>query len=331
MHATLCELRKLGRPLVAAVLGLMFAFCLFQIAVYAFNGSQQLAALSAGAPNMVPVPQAGTDDPPPCAMLRMPEGPICDEAKQEFLAGRQAARELSMQARDQQTHEIRLAVLINSPLGAALLSLGMWASFPGACAVGLLAAGHVANEWTGRTVKTLLCQDHRRIRFFLVKLLTLWFGSSALMLTTAILLAITGPVVSAQFTMDGNPVTASVSLGAVMIQAGRAMLVLGAYCALGALASILTRNTVGAIFLYLTILVGSFVASRVRDLAPLTIGYWIAGWMGFDGRSVTPRIWIDSFGGAVPSVLVGLAGLSVFTVCCAILASYRLVRTDVTV
>jgi len=322
------ELRKLARPLTVATLCITGFFCLFQATVHLFNGSQQLAALTAEG-SMVPVPTDIDVEPPPCSVLGLPVGSTCEAAQRDFIDGRRKARELAVSAQDQQIYEVRKALVVRGPLGAALLGIGMWASVPGALAVMLLAAGHIANEWSGRTLKTILIQDGRRVRLLGAKMLTLWVAACGLMLATGAFLALVSPLLAAAFPMDAGSISASVGIGTALGYAARATLVLAAFAAIGTLASVLTRSTLGAMFLGVAAVVASLAGGAVPKMSPLTLGYWVSGWMGFHPRSLIPRVWVE-LAGAAPGRLTGLVALVILVGSALSLAAVRFRRIDVT-
>jgi hypothetical protein len=328
MRSIRAELLKLRRPLTLAVSALVVLFAFFQATVYQFNGGQHVAALTADT-SMVPLPSDVTADPPPCLVLRLPEGPACVQAQREFNAGKVAARDLAVAAQDEQVHEIRRALSARGPVGSAALAVGLWGSLLGAVAIGLLMAGQVASEWTARTLRTVLIQDGRRARVLAAKSFAVWAVAAGLMLVTAASLAVVSPLIAAAFPVDPPGITVDVGVLDTMALAARATVVLGWFVAVGLLCSVLARNPVGAIAGYLAVLVAMLVAGTVPGLGAASPAAWVTAWMGFGDRSLTARIWVESAAAVPPAV--GLAGLVASAAACVAVASARFDRLDVTV
>jgi ABC-type transport system involved in multi-copper enzyme maturation permease subunit len=324
------ELRKLVRPLTAWAFCGSLAVCLFSFGVHGINGSQQLALLTTSNP-LVPTSQPTSV--PPCEVLRLPPGPRCEAAQKEFLVGRQQAARLARQAQAAQAQDVRGALALQRPQGAALLAVGMWASLLGALVVPLLASGHVGSEWTGRTLKAVLAQDGRRGRLLAAKAVSLWLAAIALLAVTGALLALLSPVHAALFPLRAAPLTVHLSITTVLAQAGRALLVLAVFAVLGVLAAVFTRGALGSFLLVVAFITAWLVTARLPHLAPGTLAYWVTGWMGFRESSLTPRLWVDVFpsGTPAPSHTTGLVGLTAVLAISAVVAWAWFVRSDVTV
>lgn len=321
------EARKLLRPLTTWLLGSVVIFSLFQLLVHEINGQQQLAGLAAVRDGAVPVPAEDPDEPPPCEVFGLAPGAACERARGEFLSGRREARRLAEEARALHVRYVERAVLVREPLGAAVLGVGMWASIPGAVAVGLLAAGHVAGEWSGRTVGIALAQDGRRVKFLAVKALSVWTGAGVLMLLTAALLAVAGPLVALTTPLDAGDVAAGNVPAELPTQFGRALLVLAVFAAVGTFAAVLTRGPLGAVVLHLGVVITAL--ATVRPAGPFSPGTWVSAWMGYPERPLLPRLWVEPAVGGAPGPSTALVGLVVLAAGALAIAALRFRRVDV--
>jgi hypothetical protein len=57
--------------------------------------------------------------------------------------------------------------------------------------------------------------------------------------------------------------------------------VLAALVVIGVLVSLVTRNTLGGVFLGFAFVIGSLVLGNLAFMTRGTLSYWVAGWMGF--------------------------------------------------
>jgi hypothetical protein len=139
------ELRKLRRPLVVWTALALLGFC----CLLAWGGASSAAAeLQQG---------QSVGFPSTCTEIGVPAGPECERQLAEIRA--EAAR-----FQEEARQELREVKALQHPVGVGRLVAGLLASAPGAVAIFLLAAGHVGQEWSGHTIKTVLTQDGRRWR-----------------------------------------------------------------------------------------------------------------------------------------------------------------------
>ena len=315
MRLVLAEIRKLNRPLVRWLFGGLLAFCLFWGLIQQFNGSQQWAGLTARDP-LVPTPTA-VPSAPPCAVFQLPDGPQCRQRQQEFLAEQQKTQPVMSQVHAAQVRDVRTALVLRSPIGAPLLVAGMLASLPGAMAVALLVSGHVAGEWSGRTLKVLLGQDGRRSRLLLAKLVSGWLACGGVLVVAALASLAVGPVLGAMFPFDASDVPHDVDVGFVAAQLATAWLAVAFYAAVATLGAVLTRNPLGSFFVSVAVLVVSFTVGGLPGLAPLTPTTWIADAMSFTVDSPTPHLFTGAVAGTPPMIaaaMLALAATAVVTV-----------------
>ena len=116
------------------------------------------------------------------------------------------------------------------------------ASLPGTL-IALLAGGHVGGEWSGRTLKNLLAQHGRRSEVLAAKFLSLWLagiGLIAVCWARSQSPARSSPARMASPTRRSTPTH---KMGSFTVHSS--LFVLAAFAAIGLLAAVLTRNTIG--------------------------------------------------------------------------------------
>jgi ABC-type transport system involved in multi-copper enzyme maturation permease subunit len=323
MRLLQAELLKLRRPLLlwaaVALVGFVALTAWGQVrdAATQYQFSQQQQGQSA------PIGQ------PSCTDLGLPEGQQCEAAKQQQLAEMRQEMEAFFARSALQGRRVQ------HPLAIGALAAGMLASVPGALVLLLLSAAHVGNEWSGHTIKQVLTQEGRRWRVLAAKLASLWLVAAGLLpLTWAALALLTFAFRS--YKVGGSAMSAQAAWKLAGPLAGRSLLVLAAFVVVGVLASLVTRNTLGGLFLGVAFVIGSLVVGNYAFMTRGTLSYWVAGWMGFRVDALpsdpVPYLWVGSFPEKVPypshqAGLYGLAGLLVVGVTLALL---RMARSDVT-
>jgi ABC-type transport system involved in multi-copper enzyme maturation permease subunit len=333
MRLLRAELRKLRRPLVVWTALALLGFC----CLLAWAGASSAATEYRTGPAI--------GYPSHCAEIGVPEGPECERQLAEIRA--EAAR-----FQEEARGAMREVKGLYHPVGVGRLAAGLLASFPGAVAIFLLAAGHVGQEWSGHTIKTVLTQDGRRWRLLAAKLASLWLLGVALLAFVWAGLAAFTPVLSAFHELPLPAPSLVQAWDLAGEQAARAVLVLAAFATVGTLAAVVTRNTLGAFFLAFAFLVVSFILFNFASLTRGTITYWVSGWMEFRPQTyalVPWHLWPDmppsqgevaatpegTFGSEqpmpFPSHLAGLYGLAGAILASSLLALLRLWRSDVKV
>jgi len=319
------EITKLRRPLTLWLTVVAAVACV----LFAWQGVKNAAA-AAGPAAPVSTPS------PSCRDFALPPGPLCDRAVlvQQQIDAYQRQR---LAALPSTRHNARPgdASPVEQPLGAAKLALGFMASLPGALVVMLLAAGHVGDEWTDRTIKAVLCQEGRRWRVLAAKLISLWGAALALTLLEWSVLAAASPALAALYPLPGRGLSWSAAWASMAADAARAPLVMALFVLLGVTAAVLVRNALGGFALAAGALVASLaLAGNVPAVAPWTAAYWVSGWMQFHSHGfVIYHFWVDGYPSSVgrPGALVGGAGLLGLMVLAAAVAVAVFRRADVTV
>lgn len=320
MRLLRAELAKLRRPLLAWTFVAMAVFVALSAWSVVGDAHDEYVSIQRGDEVTFAVPTS-------CAEIGLPEGSQC---QQELRRAQQAAQEEMREYPRRVERRLAVARALQHPLGDGTLVAGMLASMPGAMALLLLAAGHVGNEWSGRTIKQVLAQEGRRWRVLLAKLVSLWLAGVGLLLATWAVLALLS-LWFGQYEL-GPRLSMAAAWNAAGLQFARALLVLAAFAVVGVLAAVVTRNTLGSFVLAIAFVVGSLMAANYPATVRGTLSYWVAGWMGFRvGETVPFYLWPGSFPDAVPppSHRAGLYGLVGLVVVGGLLAVARVARSDV--
>jgi hypothetical protein len=215
-----------------------------------------------------------------------------------------------------------LAEAQQDPIGVGGVVAGFIASLPGAIVIAGLAGAFLGGEWSSRTIAGVLARDPRRVRFVLVKFLSLWCLGIALMLASWVGLIALGPLLRAIYQVPPGP--RSFDMGAFTLeQLLRAVVVVGVYASIGTLAAVIARNPLGTFGISFGFVVAGLVAARSTETYPLSLGYWVGSWMGYERATLLDdHVWIDSaaFRGSVAGALAGLVACTLLSVVVAALA-----------
>lgn len=311
MRLLRAELAKLNRPLTWAVTAAAALFCV----LLAAGGAHNAAVAARSAPRQLPS----------CAAMGVPAGPQCarvlaaDRARlAEILAGpAQVAAQIS-------------------PAQAGAEAAGLMASLPGALALALLAGGHAGGEWSGRTMKNLLTQCGHRWRLLIAKLVSLWLAAPGVLAACWAALAAAGPLLARLDHLPAPHLGAGHELSLALPQCARALLVLAVFAAIGTLAAVLTRGTIGTTATVAGVVVGMLMLASLPGTGRWTPATWVQGWMGFPAglASVTalPTNFWSRFigaGGAGPGQWTGLAGLAGLLAAATLAAGWVFRRADI--
>lgn len=306
LHA---ELRKLLRPLSLGVAGAAALFCVLLATGGAHNATAEAAA---------PVGHL-----PSCAELGISPGPRCARAM-----AREQARVNQVNAQPAQ-----VAAQLN-PLAAGAEAAGLMASLPGALALALLAGAHIGGEWSGRTMKNLLTQQGRRWRVLAAKLASLWLAGVGLIAVCWLALAAAGPVLAHADHLPASHESAGHAISLAGSQVARALLVLAAFAAIGLLAAVLTRGTIGTTATAAGVVIAMLIAASLPGTGRWTPATWVQEWMGFPvGQasitSLPANFWSRFISSTGPGHLPGLIGLIAVLAVCSALAAAVFRRVDI--
>ena len=296
------ELRKLARPLLWGTAVAALAF--FGLLLW---GSTANAASSVASPRM----DSSCDG---------SSAPACVTMRNEAVAG--ATREAAAERRQE------------LPGRVGEVAVGMMASMPGVLVVALLAGAGVGGEWSGRTIRTVLTHEGRRVRVLATKWVALWLVMVALTLLVWAVLSIEGPLLAAAYHLPGaagSPLLAGFSSS--LAQLARGSLVLAVFALIGVMAGALTRNTVATVATVVGFIIVCLIVGGVASVARISPATSVQSWMGFSftGGFLPTNFWsrFDQ-SGVTPSQAFGFVGLLVTMVLAWAVTAWR-VRADVTV
>ncbi len=297
------ELRKLVRPLVWGT----------GLAAIAFLLLLTLGATSNAA--------SGMKDPRISSACTGPAPTLTPACRQEVAQA--DARGIS-DAREEHRQEM--------PGAVGEVAIGMLASIPGVLLIALLAGAHVGGEWSGRTVRTVLTHDGRRLRVLAAKWVSLWIGTVVIVLAAWGVLAVAGPLLASAYGLPATGQRVFAGLGPSLAFLGRALLVLALFTLIGVAAGVFTRNTVGTIAVAVGCIGALVVMGAVQSVAKLSPATWVQAWMHFTftGAYLPTNFWSRFEAGVSMSSGAGFAGLLGTAAVIGGLVAWR-ARSDVTV
>jgi hypothetical protein len=269
------EIRKLVRPLVWGTALAIVAFCLL---------------ITWGAANNARAGLASPRIPDVCARAATVQ---CHHVVVQAHASARAAATATSQ--------------LTQPGEVGQVAAGMLASLPGLALIALIAGGHWGGEWGSRTIRQLLCREGRRGRVLAAKWLSTWMAGVLTLIACYLVLAAAAPVIAAAAGLPAAHSAVWAGLGSSMTAAGRAVVVLGLFAAVGTAA-----GTIG----------------RLGRLSPAS---FVQAWMGFGPAGYLPTNFWSRFAGGGPDLgqLAGLAGILVTVAVAAGIARWRF-AADVT-
>jgi ABC-type transport system involved in multi-copper enzyme maturation permease subunit len=234
------------------------------------------------------------------------------------------------------SQEVGAVAPLETPGGIGKAAADEMASLVGAVVMLFLAGAHVAGEWSGRTLKTVLTAESRRWRILLTKAGSLWIAGVTTLAGLWLLLAGFSFFLSNAWRLPGRP-GAAAALRFAGPDLLRATLVLAVFAFLGLCAAVVTRSMLGSVVAGLLVLGLAMELANISNVARFSPAYWIDGWMRFQppGRVAADplALWNTSLPVGVPSptVTVGALGLVAFAAVLGALAWLRFRRCDITV
>jgi ABC-type transport system involved in multi-copper enzyme maturation permease subunit len=283
MWLLIAELRKLARPLVWGTVLAAAGFCVLLAWGATSNASQSLHPVA--------------DVPGQCLQSSSPD---CHA---------RAAQDHGFRVTD-----ARATSRLERPGAVGQVAAGLLASLPGVFVVALLAGGHWGGEWSGRTIRTLLARDGRRVRVLAAKWVSLWLAAVVTLLVCWAALAVAGPLLAAVYHLPAAGVPLWHGLGASLAAFGHALVVLAFFSAAGVAAGAVARGqlacTAGTGAAMIVCLVVSGLGSAGRG-SPAT---FVQAWMQFhfSGQYLPTNFWARFLSGRSFSEPVGLLGIVVW-------------------
>lgn len=262
-----------------------------------------------------------------CDFLAQPVGPKCDAARDEEL---QFSRRFLEETRE--LYPLASAAL--DPVGTGGVVAGYMASLIGVLVVAGIAGAHVGGEWGHGTIKQVLAVDPRRLRFFILKVLSVWIIGIVLLLAAWLSMALASVLLDRWY--DVPPAPSRLDFAAFTAQQiSRALLVIGVVSVLATTVAVFVRSAIGTLGATAGILVAAFIATASQSTFRLSPAYWIAAWMRY--KPVTfwqDHVWVDRFplvnpdASFVPNAPAALMGLVGFLLVLGAVGAARLALSD---
>ena len=212
------------------------------------------------------------------------------------------------------------------------VAAGMLASLPGLLLVAMIAGGHWGGEWGSRTIRQLLCREGRRGRVLVAKWLSIWVAGVATLLACWLVLAVGAAVIAA--TVEGCRLAHSAlwaGLGSSASSAGRAVVVLGVFAAVGTAAGTIGRGQLATTAVTAGSMLLALLVAGIAGIGQLSPATFVQAWMGFGPAGYLPTNFWSRFisGGQDLGQLAGLLGVLLTAAVAAAIARWRF-AADVT-
>jgi ABC-type transport system involved in multi-copper enzyme maturation permease subunit len=293
------EARKLIRPLVWGTALAIVAFCLLLTWAEAHNARAAMAS------------------------PKIPD--ICARAAtaqcRQVIAHAQAAARAAAAATGQ----------LAQPGHIGQVAAGMLASLPGLLLIAMIAGGHWGGEWGSRTIRQLLCREGRRGRVLAAKWLSIWVVGVATLLACWLALAAAAPVIAAAAGLPRAHTAWWSGLGWSASAAGRAIVVLGLFAAVGTAASTIGKGQLATTAVTAGSMLLALLVADIAGIGRLSPATYVQAWMGFAPAGYLPTNFWSRFvsGGQHLGPLAGLAGVLAAAAVAAVIAGWRFAK-DVT-
>jgi hypothetical protein len=215
------------------------------------------------------------------------------------------------------------------PGQAGHVAAGLLASLPGLVLIAVIAGGHWGGEWSGRTIRQLLCREGRRGRVLAAKWLSTWTAGLVTLLACWLLLAAAGPLIVAAAGLPPAHAGLWAGLGSSAAAVGRAAVVLGLFAAVGTAAGTIGRGQLAAAGVTAGSMLLALLAASAGNIGRLSPAAFVQGWMRFPPSGYLPTSFWSRLDGPAPGELAGLAGIAVTAAVAAAIARWRM-TADVT-
>jgi ABC-2 type transport system permease protein len=208
----------------------------------------------------------------------------------------------------------------------------MLASVPGLLLIALVAGGHWGGEWGSRTIRQLLARQGRRTRVLAAKWLTIWAAGVATLVCCWLVLAAAAPLIAAGAGLPAAHASIWAGLGSSASTAGRAMIVLGLFAAVGTAAGAIARGQLATTAITAGSMLLALLVAGITSIGRLSPASFVQAWMNFDTAGYLPTNFWSRFvsGGQQPGELAGLLGIVLTGAVAAVIARWRF-SADVTV
>jgi ABC-type transport system involved in multi-copper enzyme maturation permease subunit len=211
------------------------------------------------------------------------------------------------------------------------VAAGMLASVPGLLLIALIAGGHWGGEWGSRTIRQLLCREGRRGRVLAAKWLSIWAAGVATLLVCYRVLAAAAPVIAAAAGLPPAHSALWAGLGSSVWAAGRAIVVLGLFAAVGTAAGTIGRGQLATAAVTIGSMLLALLAAGIAGIGQLSPATFVQAWMGFGPAGYLPTNFWSRFisGSEHTGQLAGLLGVLLTAAVAAVIARWRF-AADVT-
>jgi ABC-type transport system involved in multi-copper enzyme maturation permease subunit len=293
------EIRKLVRPLVWGTALAIVTFCLL-ITWGAANNSRAAVASP-----------------------RIPD--VCAQA------GTAQCRQVTARAHADARAAAAATSQLAQPGEIGHVAAGMLASVPGLLLIAMIAGGHWGGEWGNRTIRQLLSRESRRGRVLAAKWLSIWAAGVATLLVCYLVLAVAAPVIAATASLPAAHSALWAGLGSSVWAAGRAIVVLGVFAAVGTAAGTIGRGQLATTAVTAGSMLLALLVAGIAGIGQLSPATFVQAWMGFGPAGYLPtNFWSRFIGGEDHfSQLAGLLGILLTAAVAAAIARWRF-AADVT-
>ena len=222
--------------------------------------------------------------------------------------------------------------LLAQPGQIGHVAAGMLASVPGLLLIAVVAGGHWGGEWGSRTIRQLLSRQGRRTRVLVAKWVTIWAAGVATMVCCWLVLAVAAPVIAAAAGLPAAHASLWAGLGSSALAAGRALIVLGLFAAVGTAAGAVARGQLATTAITAGSMLLALLVAGITSIGRLSPASFVQAWMGLDTAGYLPTNFWSRFvsNGPQPSELAGLLGIVLTGAVAAAIARWRF-AADITV
>ena len=222
--------------------------------------------------------------------------------------------------------------LLAQPGQIGHVAAGMLASVPGLLLIAVVAGGHWGGEWGSGTIRQLLSRQGRRTQVLVAKWVTIWAAGMATMVCCWLVLAVTAPVIAAVAGLPAAHASGWAGLGSSALAAGRAVIVLGLFAAVGTAAGAIARGQLATTAITAGSMLLALLVAGITSIGRLSPASFVQAWMSFDTAGYLPTNFWSRFvsSGPQPSELAGLLGIVLTGAVAAAIARWRF-AADVTV
>ena len=164
------------------------------------------------------------------------------------------------------------------------------------------------------------------------KWLTIWAAGVAALVCCWLVLAVAAPLIVAGSGLPAAHAPMWAGLGSSASAAGRAVIVLGLFAAVGTAAGTIARGQLATTAITAGSMLLALLVAGIASIGRLSPASFVQAWMNFDDADYLPTNFWSRFvsGGPHPGELVGLLGIVLTSAVAVVIACWRF-SADVTV